>query len=69
MIRLLLMALLTGFWVFVNLTFASWRVQYLYRKGGERVEPLKDWAVQVFYRVTALICLIVAICLAACSGE
>lgn len=69
MIQPLLMALLTGFWVFVNLTFASWRVQCLYRKGGERVEPLKDWAVQVFYRVTALICLIVVVLLATCWEE
>lgn len=60
----LLMALLTGLWVFVNLVFASWRVQSLHRKGGDRVEPLKDWAIQVFYRGTALICLILVILLA-----
>ncbi len=64
MILPLLMALLTAVWVLVNLVYASWRVHYMARRGGEHIEPLKDWAVQVFYRVTALICLIVVILLA-----
>ena len=62
--NLLLLPLLTAVWLLANLTFASWRVCCVSQKGGERVEPLKDWAIQVFYRVTALICLIVAIVLA-----
>jgi hypothetical protein len=66
---LVLLPLITAVWVFVNLVFANWRVHYLLRKGGERVEPLKDWAVQVFYRGTALICLIVVILLATCWRE
>jgi hypothetical protein len=66
---LLLLPLITALWVFVNLVFANWRVHCLLRKGGERVEPLKDWAIQVFYRVTALICLILVILLATCRRE
>ncbi len=57
-------AFLTAMWVFVNLVFANWRVRWLLREGGEQVEPLKDWMIQVFYRVTALICLIVVIVVA-----
>ena len=61
---LLLLSLLTGVWVWANLTFASWRVCRLSRKTGQRVDPLKDWAIQLFFRATAFVCLILAVVLA-----
>jgi hypothetical protein len=56
-----LLPVLTGVWIWANLVFASWRVYHLARATGQRVDPLKDWAVQLFLRGTALLCLIVAV--------
>lgn len=58
---ILLLPVLTGAWVWANVVFASWRVCQIWRKTGERVNPLKDWAVQLFFRGTALVCLIVGV--------
>ncbi|RJP66433.1 MAG: hypothetical protein C4532_16085 [Candidatus Abyssobacteria bacterium SURF_17] len=45
-------------------TFTRWRVLELVRKGGECVNPLNDWAVQLYVRGTAFLLLVVILYLA-----
>jgi len=58
----LVLAIIAGLWFRTNLVFGRWRVGRLSEKGVV-VEPMKDWAVQIFVRGTALVCLIVVVAL------
>ncbi len=62
--RLSLIAPLIGLWVWMNLVFATWRVLRVSRTCRERIDPLRDWPIQMFFRATSLVCLIVVLIVA-----
>jgi hypothetical protein len=55
---------LMALWAYSIWQFTRWRTLYLERKAGDALEnPLNDWMIQVFVRISALLLLVVIVIL------